>query len=834
METIFEDNMLRTGPSSKKRRQENVASGEGNVPKKRRKAKSSRKNVDPLGEMARREEERLEKLVLGDGSDLLQDDSELPSCSYPSMEDSGVEEGDYSSSPQMSDTLASPERQLAWIDEDDENICVTEAMGAQGRRVPEVLSGGTTSDSYTQILKHKFEATVGTPAWAQLGHRNTRKGSSSDDDDSDSDSELLRHCGNFLSSRSSSLRKNVIQVKRMRDLNNDTYSEGPIIKAVKFHPSATVGLVAGLSGIASLFQVDGRSNTKLQSIQFEQYPINCAHFTPSGEQFMVGSQHHNFFHMYDMMAGRSNRLMPGRGLGITHTKNFEISPDGRLLAICGRFGNIHLLTAQALEQVGLLKMNDDVSAVAFDGDGTRLFSHGAGGEVYAWDVGSRRCLGRFIDDGSICGKSLTVAPGGRYLAAGSRSGVVNVYETERLMSSGTNAPSPLKIFLNLTTSATTVKFNPASEILAMASYEKDNALRLVHFPSMTVFSNFPGSAQPLLSRPQCLDFSPNSGYLAVGNNKNTALLYRQVLRTILMFRSLIRRMVIASVLAFFSLFSKAMAAARERTFLMVKPDGVQRGLVGKIIKRLEAKGFKLVAMKFVWADEELLKKHYADLSSRPFFPGLVKYMSSGPVVPMVSNNGVGRNIIHGSDSVESANKEINLWFDSKELIAWKPAVEAAKAKYDKYYFRLGRFLGMSGLDERTLIVVTPDGVQRGLIGRIVQRFEDRGFRLLAIKFVWPTEGLMKAHYAEHSNSPIFSSLIKSMTSGPVVPMVWEGQNVIRMGRAMLGATDPKDTSPGTVRGDLSLQVSCRNVMHGSDSPESAKREIDLWFRPGDL
>ena len=106
----------------------------------------------------------------------------------------------------------------------------------------------------------------------------------------------------------------------MRDLNHDTYSEGPVIKAVQFHPSATVGLVAGLSGIASLFQVDGRSNTKLQSVQFERYPINCARFTPSGEQFIVGSQHHPFFHTYDMMVGRSMRGLPSRELGITTTK----------------------------------------------------------------------------------------------------------------------------------------------------------------------------------------------------------------------------------------------------------------------------------------------------------------------------------------------------------------------------------------------------------------------------------------------------------------------------------------------------------------------------------
>ncbi|XP_046996130.1 nucleoside diphosphate kinase A [Schistocerca americana] len=165
-------------------------------------------------------------------------------------------------------------------------------------------------------------------------------------------------------------------------------------------------------------------------------------------------------------------------------------------------------------------------------------------------------------------------------------------------------------------------------------------------------------------------------------------------------------MVICTVLYIFSLFSKAMAANKERTFIMVKPDGVQRNLVGEIIKRFEAKGFKLVAMKFVLPSEDLLKKHYAEHIGRPFFAGLVKYMSSGPVVAMVweglnvvktgrfmmgttnpadSAPGtirgdfciqVGRNIIHGSDSVESAQKEIGLWFESKELVAWQPATQA--------------------------------------------------------------------------------------------------------------------------------------------------------------
>lgn len=136
---------------------------------------------------------------------------------------------------------------------------------------------------------------------------------------------MFQHCGNFLARRSSVLRKGTIEVKRVRDLNHDTYMEGSIIKAVQFHPTATVALVAGLSGVASLFQVDGKSNTKLHSVHFDRYPIRCARFVPSGEQFIVGSQHHGFFHTYDMMVCRNVRAVPSQGLGITNTKVISLT-----------------------------------------------------------------------------------------------------------------------------------------------------------------------------------------------------------------------------------------------------------------------------------------------------------------------------------------------------------------------------------------------------------------------------------------------------------------------------------------------------------------------------
>lgn len=125
-------------------------------------------------------------------------------------------------------------------------------------------------------------------------------------------------------------------------------------------------------------------------------------------------------------------------------------------------------------------------------------------------------------------------------------------------------------------------------------------------------------------------------------------------------------------------------------------------------------------------------------------------------------------------------------------------------------------------------MVKPDGVHRGLVGEIIKRFEQKGFKLVAMRFTWASEDLLKQHYADLSTKPFFCGLVKYMSSGPVVPMVWEGKNVVKTGRVMLGETDPAKSSPGTIRGDYCIEVG-RNICHGSDAVESAKKEISLWF-----
>ncbi|KAI9292250.1 NDK-domain-containing protein [Neoconidiobolus thromboides FSU 785] len=138
--------------------------------------------------------------------------------------------------------------------------------------------------------------------------------------------------------------------------------------------------------------------------------------------------------------------------------------------------------------------------------------------------------------------------------------------------------------------------------------------------------------------------------------------------------------------------------------------------------------------------------------------------------------------------------------------------------------------------ERTFIAVKPDGVQRGLVGEIISRFEKRGYKLVALKVTVPSKELANQHYADLSSKPFFNGLVDYMTNGkaPVVAMVWEGLDVIKQGRAMIGATNPLAANAGTIRGDHCISVG-RNIIHGSDSYESASKEIQLWFgQKGDI
>lgn len=136
-------------------------------------------------------------------------------------------------------------------------------------------------------------------------------------------------------------------------------------------------------------------------------------------------------------------------------------------------------------------------------------------------------------------------------------------------------------------------------------------------------------------------------------------------------------------------------------------------------------------------------------------------------------------------------------------------------------------------EERTFIAIKPDGVKRGLIGRIIRKIEDKGFKIVALKMLQVSDELAAKHYEEHADKPFYEALIKFITSGPIVAMVLQGENAVASVRKFMGQTDPNEAEVGSIRGDFA-QVKRYNTIHGSDSLESAEREINLYFQPEEI
>jgi nucleoside-diphosphate kinase len=135
--------------------------------------------------------------------------------------------------------------------------------------------------------------------------------------------------------------------------------------------------------------------------------------------------------------------------------------------------------------------------------------------------------------------------------------------------------------------------------------------------------------------------------------------------------------------------------------------------------------------------------------------------------------------------------------------------------------------------QRTLVLIKPDGVQRGLVGRIIDRLERRGLKLIALKMMLVSKETASQHYAEHQGKPFYNGLLSFITSGPIIAMIWEGREAVTVVRSLMGSTDPLKAMPGTIRGDLALDLGM-NLIHGSDSPSRAETEIALFFNTSEL
>jgi U3 small nucleolar RNA-associated protein 18 len=295
-------------------------------------------------------------------------------------------------------------------------------------------------------------------------------------------------------------------------------------RCVDFHPTSTVGLVGSRTGKVVLMQIDGKYNPKIQTLSFKTFNTGTVKFSTDGKEVIVGCRNEKAFHVFDMIAGKMQKVnMETQTFGVQDSAGFELSPDGKLIAIKGHTGSIQIYSANTKEYIANLQMNDNCQALAFSKSGSKLYTYGDGGEFYVWDMNSRTCESKLVDDGCIRGNSLAV--NSNYLACGSQEGVVNIYSHNKLSGMKTGYPKPDKTILNITSAITHLKFNPTGEILAISSEYKDNSVKLLHFPSMTIFENEIASPRETW---KCngVQFSPGSGYMGFGTNVGQGLLYR--------------------------------------------------------------------------------------------------------------------------------------------------------------------------------------------------------------------------------------------------------------------------------------------------------------------
>ncbi|XP_009772264.1 U3 small nucleolar RNA-associated protein 18 homolog [Nicotiana tabacum] len=529
---------------SKRKAKKEVSEKESN----RKRKKEQNEENDELEVEQEKEMKKLENLLFGslynpvgfrkDDEEEKRNDGEYDSAMFfvDRFADSAlsVYEGDAQLVPQGIHIVGKEERKPVWVDDEEEKTSIKIASVNRSRKLrkeegEDVISGST----YVARLRAQHAKLNPGTEWAQIDSQG--RSYSSDDEDSDEESKhtegygskSVKLVGDILQSNEDLVVKShtkllpgLLEYSRLVDANAPDPSNAPI-NFVQFHRNSQLLLVGGLDKKLRFFQIDGKRNTKIQSIFLEDFPIKKASFLPNGSQVIISGRR-KFFHVLDLVKASVDKIGPLVGREEKSLESFEVSPDSNTIAFLGNEGYILLVSSKTKELIGTLKMNGTVRSVAFTNDGQQLLSSGGDGQIYHWDLRTRTCIHKGVDEGSINGTALCTSPNGSLFAAGSDSGIVNIYNREEFLG---GKRKPIKGIENLTTKVDFMKFNHDAQILAISSSMKKNSSKLIHIPSFTVFSNWP-SPNRAVHYPRCLDFSPHGGFMAMGNAEGKVLLYK--------------------------------------------------------------------------------------------------------------------------------------------------------------------------------------------------------------------------------------------------------------------------------------------------------------------
>ncbi|KAL1832787.1 hypothetical protein DCAR_0102811 [Daucus carota subsp. sativus] len=425
------------------------------------------------------------------------------------------------------------ERKCVWVDDEEEKLSVNVGKVNRLRKLrKEEGESVITGAAYVSRLRAQHEKLNRGTDWARLDSREKEYDSGEDSDeesgvavakgykDDEDVNDILRSNQDLVVKSGGKLMPGLLEYSKLVDANAEEPAAGPIT-SVQFHRNAQLLLTAGLDKRLRFFQIDGKRNTKIQSIFLEDCAIHKASFSPDGSQVFISGRR-KFFYSFDLVKATVDKIGPLTGREEKSLEYFEVSPDSKTIAFIGNEGYILLVSAKTKELIGTLKMNGTCRSLAFAEGGQQLLSSGGDGHIYHWDLRTRTCFHKGVDEGCINSSFLCTSPSGNLFAAGSDSGIVNVYNREDFLG---GKRKPLKTIENLTTRVGFMKFNHDAQILAISSSYASKSLKLVHIPSFTVFSNWPPPNKSL-PNPYCLDFSPNGGFMAFGNSAGKVLLYK--------------------------------------------------------------------------------------------------------------------------------------------------------------------------------------------------------------------------------------------------------------------------------------------------------------------
>ncbi|BGO93747.1 hypothetical protein NBRC10512_006627 [Rhodotorula toruloides] len=463
-------------------------------------------------------------------------------------------------------------RQAAWFDPADEELQISLQGEKRLRKLRDAAAEDVVSGlEYESRLRRQFEKLHPPPQWAVEARRKVLRRraaqaqhggnaallldsdvSDASDEEGDSADEKDEADDLFRKAtvggkggkkvKGGRLEPGEIDIERVRDANQHEQKSGAVVE-VGFHPRAQVLFSATSDRRLRLFQIDGTDNPLLQTLHLPELPILNAAFHPSGSSILLtGSR--PFFLSYDLQTGqtlRSPRGLLNAGLGGSDKastggsggmERFRFSPGaGDVLAVGGRRGYVHLVdwsssgVSRGGQVIGEVKMNVSVKGIAWQRDGRELLTLGEDSEVYVWDVGTRKCVDRWRDEGGFGSVALETSRDGAWTAVGSTTGIVNLYDAS---SRGTYAQGAerkaKKAVENLVSTVSTMRFNHDAQLVALASKTNKDQLKLVHLPTCSVYQNWPTQQTPL-HHVTCVDFSKGSEWLAVGNQRGKVLLY---------------------------------------------------------------------------------------------------------------------------------------------------------------------------------------------------------------------------------------------------------------------------------------------------------------------